>query len=158
MLHCTPTSLLHSHKYCTWIEGFGREVKHVHLPPTVKHEPSSSYSPCRHSRRRRGKDRRSPFRSATMGAMGRSLLHLGIYPNPLLPAEETTNGGHGGGGRDDGDGAAGGGLSTVDPSTQPPTPATSTNDATPNSTPPVALDSVRAHRGMESSSPCPKRG
>lgn len=82
MVHYTPKEVFDSDLYQAWIREFGVLVKHMTLHPL----PTNTFA---------GKNEEmdgSPFRSAVLGAMQRSLIQSNIYPNPIPMATEVANG------------------------------------------------------------------
>ncbi len=72
MVHHTPKDLFESEKYQHWISEFGTAVKHMVVHPVAQNKFVGGNEEVDGS----------PFRSAVLGAMQRSLIQSEIYTNP----------------------------------------------------------------------------
>ncbi len=81
MIHYTPKKLFESDRYQQWLNIFGADVNHMTIYPTEE------------GMFRGGNEEidGSPFRSAVLGAMQRSLIEKDIYPSPIPEVHLSTN-------------------------------------------------------------------
>ena len=81
MIHLTPKSIFDSQDYQNWIQEFGTNTHHLAVYIMEDNEFSSINEDLDGS----------PFKSAILGAMQRSLIQPNIYPNPIPDAVDSTN-------------------------------------------------------------------
>ena len=80
MIHYTPKCIFESEKYQKWIQDFDSKVNHI------KMHPMDEYSFDGGNEHIDG----SPFKSAVLGAMARSLIRPDIYASPFPTLSHTT--------------------------------------------------------------------
>jgi len=73
MIHYTPKSIFQSNKYQSWIRSFDENIQHITMHPMEDHMLCSGNEEADGS----------PFRSAVLGAMTRSLIHKDLYAAPF---------------------------------------------------------------------------
>lgn len=81
MVHYTPKDIFESTRYQTWMREFGTAVKHMTIHPVEQTKFVGGNEEIDGS----------PFRSAVLGAMQRSLIQNEIYPSPIPPASDTNS-------------------------------------------------------------------
>ena len=75
IVHIAPRDIFNSSECNDWLEGFGSDVQHVYLESAISLERyNEGYA-----------DAGTPFKSAALGALSRSLLSHAIYRTPLSP-------------------------------------------------------------------------